>query len=164
MDFDGIYREHFHVVYLYLLGLSGDKGIAEELSQETFTKAIKGIDQFRGECDVKTWLCRIARNAFFTYCKKKKADFVVEDIDNWQDIQNDVRFEERLDDEEYADKIHMILHQMPEPYKEVFSLRIFGELPYEKIGRLFGKSANWACVTYHRAKDRICREMEEGNK
>lgn len=57
--------------------------------------------------------------------------------------------------------IHRVLHGLPEPYKEVFSLRVFGQLPFEDIRSLFGGTANWACVTYHRAKSKIQREMED---
>ena len=50
---------------------------------------------------------------------------------------------------------HKVLHGLPEPYKEVFSLRVFGQLSFAQIGEVFGKTANWACVTYHRAKSKI---------
>ena len=55
----------------------------------------------------------------------------------------------------------MILHGLDEPYKEVFQLRVFGELSFAQIGRIFGKSENWARVTYHRAKLKIQERMEE---
>jgi len=58
-------------------------------------------------------------------------------------------------------EIHKVLHDLPEPYKEVFSLRVFGQLSFGDIGALFGRTANWACVTYHRARQRICDKMEE---
>lgn len=160
-DMEGIYREHFHVVYLYALGLSGDSGVTEDVVQETFLKAWKHIDSFRGECDIKTWLCRIARNEYYSYCKKNRLVCGIRETDSIPEADSGIRFEQMPEDEEAADKIREILHGMPEPYKEVFSLRVFGELPFEKIGRLFGKSANWACVTYHRAKAMIRKEMEE---
>ena len=69
-DMEGIYREHFHVVYLYTLGLSGNSGVTEDVVQETFLKAWKHIDSFRGECDIKTWLCRIARNNTIPIAKR----------------------------------------------------------------------------------------------
>lgn len=64
-------------------------------------------------------------------------------------------------DRDTAFEIHQFLYAMEEPYKEVFSLRVFGELPFEKIGKLFGKSAGWARVTYYRAKQKILTHMEE---
>ena len=71
-----------------------------------------------------------------------------------------MRIEEKVEDGETAFAIHQFLHGMAEPYKEVFTLRVFGELPYEKIGRLFGKSAGWARVTFYRAKVQISEHME----
>ena len=71
-----------------------------------------------------------------------------------------LRVVERMIDQELAFQIHQYLHQMKEPYKEVFLLRVFGELSFEKIGILFGKSASWARVTYYRAKVQIHEYME----
>ena len=158
-DFEEIYREHFHVVYMYVLGLSGDCKIVEDIAQESFARAIKHINRFRGECDMKTWLCRIARNEYYSYCKRHRRECVIDDLESLSEKDSGVVFEEMSENEEAADRIHEILHNLPEPYKEVFSLRVFGELPFEKIGRLFGKSANWACVTFHRAKKMIQKEM-----
>ena len=53
----------------------------------------------------------------------------------------------------------MILHELPEPYKEVFQLRVFGELAFGQIGRIFGKTETWARVTYHRARLKIQERM-----
>lgn len=60
-----------------------------------------------------------------------------------------------LADKELAFSIHQKLHDIKEPYKEVFTLRVFGELSFKQIGMLFGKSEHWACVSFHRAKDMI---------
>ena len=64
-------------------------------------------------------------------------------------------------DEEFAFRIHQVLHKLEEPYKEVFSLRIFGELSFQKIGLIFGKTESWARVTYHRGKIKIQERLEE---
>ncbi len=74
-------------------------------------------------------------------------------------------FAEILADKESALQVHKILHKLREPYKEIFSLRIFGELSFQEIGMLFGKSEHWACVTYHRAKKMVQTKIEmEGRK
>lgn len=147
------------MVYLYILGLCHNKDIAEEITQETFYKAMKSLKKFRNDCDIKTWLCQIAKNEYFTYCRKKKIEQSIED---YQDtIQCDIHFEDKLADKATAEKIHKILHSLPEPYKEVFYLRVFGELPFKTIGDIFSKSQNWACVTYHRAKAMLQKGMEE---
>ena len=63
-------------------------------------------------------------------------------------------------DAETAFLVHQYLHDMAEPYKEVFTLRVFGELSFEKIAQLFGRTPNWARVTFYRAKRQIIDYME----
>ena len=58
-------------------------------------------------------------------------------------------------------RIRKVLHQLPEPYKEVFLWRVFAELSFKEIGQMFGKTHNWACVTYHRAKAMVRQRLEE---
>lgn len=159
-DMEEIYREYFRDVYLYILGLSGDEHMAEEVTEETFFKAITALPAFRGECDIRVWLCQIAKNEYFTHLRKgkKRANVAMEDMEVQEDCSKSV--EEQLMDSETAAIIHQKLHELPEPYKEVFHLRVFGELSFEQIGKIFGKTANWACVTYHRAKTRIQKEVE----
>lgn len=156
MDFEYIYRTYFKDVYLYLRSLSADEDIAEELSQEVFTKALKAIGSFDGSKDIRAWLFTIAKNTYFTHCRRQKqfSDLAGEAEDPW------ACFTERFENEEQAFLIHRFLHEMHEPYKEVFSLRVFGELPFEKIALLFGKSSGWARVTYHRARKQIMEYME----
>ena len=179
-EFEVIYREYFRDVFLYIQGLSGDVHIAEEVTQETFFRAMKAIRDFRGECDIRVWLCQIAKNEYYTYLRKNKrlvsVDFADEDGGEcagsnigagisktggrWGNGTED-SIEQRFVDSETSIRIHRLLHNMPEPYKEVFQLRVFGELSFEQIGSIFGKSGNWACVTYHRARNKIQKEMEE---
>lgn len=68
-------------------------------------------------------------------------------------------FAQVIEDKETAFQVHKILHELREPYKEVFSLRVFGELSFREIGELFQKSEHWACVTYHRAKSMIREKL-----
>ena len=63
--------------------------------------------------------------------------------------------EETLADRDTARQLHRLLQDIPEPYKEVFSLRIFGELSFAQIGELFGKTESWARVTYFRARQKL---------
>ena len=60
-----IYREYFQDVYLYILRLSGNEHIAEDITSDTFFKAIKSLASFRGDCDIRVWLCQIAKNSYF---------------------------------------------------------------------------------------------------
>lgn len=69
--------------------------------------------------------------------------------------------EDKVEDQDTALRIHLVLHELQEPYKEVFQLRVFGELPFSQIGMIFGKSENWARVTYHRARLKIKERMDD---
>lgn len=158
MDFDFIYQSYFKDVFLYLRSLSANNDVAEEIAQETFVKALKSIEDFDGTKDIRAWLFTIAKNTYFTYCKRQKIFTGEEASDNIADPQS--IFTDRIVDEESAFRIHQFLHDMKEPYKEVFSLRVFGELSFEKIALLFGKSSSWARVVFYRAKIQIKEYME----
>ena len=153
-DFQEVYDLYFKDVYKYALSLSRNPGIAEEVTQETFFKALKSIDSFRGQCRLYVWLCQIAKNTYFTYAGKQ-AKAAAE-----QEFSSGETMEEKLLTKETAFEIHKLLHNLPEPYKEVFSLRVFGELSFSQIGELFGKTESWARVTYHRARLKIKEELK----
>lgn len=163
-EFDSIYREYFKDIYLYLRSLSGEEALAEELTAETFFKALKSIDSFRGDCNIRVWLCRIAKNTYYSYCKKsgRTESLSEEQLEGRIGSSVEQRSPENiLMDKEMSERLHMLLHRMEEPYKEVFSLRVFGELSFKQIGNLFGRTENWACVVYHRARKRLLDGLEE---
>lgn len=163
-EFDSIYREYFKDIYLYLRSLSGEETLAEELTAETFFKALKSIDSFRGDCNIRVWLCQIAKNTYFTYCKKKgrTESLTKEQMESRIDPPVEQKSPEIiLIDKEISERLHVLLHRMEEPYKEVFSLRVFGELSFKQIGSLFGRTENWACVVYHRARKKLLEGLEE---
>ena len=152
-DFEEVYRLYFADVYKYIMALSRDEAVAEEVTQETFFKALTAIDSFRGDCQLRVWLCQIARNQYLSLCRERQkfADTVPE--------QGDDGIEAGFADREDARRLHVLLHDLPEPYKEVFSLRTFGELPFAQIGELFGKTESWARVTYFRARQKLKEEF-----
>lgn len=158
MDFKEIYNLYFKDVFLYIKSLCKDQNIAEEMTQEAFFKALKSIDSFDGSKDIRAWLFTIAKNTYFSYYKRAKKEISDESLNSISDTR--VTILDNLTNEEDAFRIHEFLHTMREPYKEVFSLRVFGELPFEKIGKIFGKSSGWARVTYHRARKEIIEYME----
>lgn len=158
MDIEKIYQEYFSDVFRYALSISKDSLTAEEITQETFFKALKKIDEFRGESSIKVWLCQIAKNIYFDFIKRQSR---YEELpDEYGELQASIESDWIINTDVKA--VHKILHHLPEPYKEVFSLRVFGELSFSDIGELFGKSDSWARVTFHRSKLKIKEEMENG--
>jgi RNA polymerase sigma-70 factor (ECF subfamily) len=156
-EFEQVYQAYFRDVYLYAKSLSGDAHIAEDITSETFIKAMQALDSFRGACDIRVWLCQIAKNCYFSRLRKDSKLVIIET----PEIEEAPDLEASLLSKDAALRIHRVLHNLAEPYKEVFSLRVFGELSFKQIASLFGKSDNWACVTYHRAKKKIQEEMED---
>jgi len=160
MNIEELYRTYFDIVYRYIRSISQDGSLAEEVTQETFFKALEKIDQFRGDCDVRVWLCQIAKNTLYDHLKKQKKQLLGDEKLEKTESAGGELLEEKLAQRSQAMEIHKVLHRLSEPYKEVFSLRIFGELTFREIGMLFGKSENWARVTYYRARVKIREELE----
>ena len=152
-EFQEIYDLYFKDVYKYALSLCRDGGLAEEITQETFFKALKSIDSFRGQCRLYVWLCQIAKNTYYSLATKKHPP-------QWEEPAVGGSLEDALLTKETAFEIHRVLHRLEEPYKEVFSLRVFGELSFKQIGILFGKTESWARVTFHRAKLKLKEELK----
>jgi RNA polymerase sigma-70 factor (ECF subfamily) len=155
-DFEELYRDFYPEVCAYLVKLTHDPALSEELTQETFFKVFKNIDSYRGDCRFSVWACGIAKNAYRSYLKKHRrlTEFPEELADEGPSI------EERLSDKELSLKVHALLHELNEPYREVFWQRVFGELSFAEIAKLHQKTESWARVTFHRAKKMI-KEMIE---
>ena len=161
MNIEELYRTYFDIVYRYIRSISQDGSLAEEVTQETFFKALEKIDQFRGDCDVRVWLCQIAKNTLYDHLKKQKKQLLGDERLEEAESAGGEFLEEKLAQRSQAMEIQKVLHRLSEPYKEVFSLRTFGELTFREIGMLFGKSENWARVTYYRARVKIREELEQ---
>jgi RNA polymerase sigma-70 factor (ECF subfamily) len=153
VDFEEVYNRYSKDVFKFCLSLCGSNATAEDLTSEAFLKAIKTGDTFEGRCSVKVWLCQIAKNIYYDYLRKHSK---ITELP--ADLPSESDFELALLDKVEALKIHKLLHQLDDPYKEVFSLRVFSELSFAEIGEVFEKSESWARVTFHRAKTKI-KEM-----
>lgn len=165
MNFEEIYNKYFREVYLFILAMSKNAEIAEEITQETFFKALKGADKFEHACSVKTWLCQIGKNTYLTYLKKRK--HLIDEEPEFSRTDAEVRQGEMQSPEVICLRkdemlsIYKVLHCLEEPYKEVFTLRALGDLSFREIGEIFGRKEGWARVTYHRAKVKIQELVKE---
>ena len=157
-DFDQIYQNCFDPVYRYVLSISENPAVAEEITQETFFKAMRSLDQFQGKSSLKSWLCTIAKNLWLSDQRKKKAQ-PIDDTLQLPDLSAGP--EEVIVRQDESMRIHRLLHHLDEPYREVFTLRTLGQLSFRDIGEIFSKSENWACVVYHRARAKLKEKMEE---
>lgn len=149
-EFEIIYAQYAKQIYRFLITLCGDEQLAEELTQETFYKAMKNYQSFNGTSKLSVWLCQIAKNEYFAHYNKQKK-MTLSNINPEQATKEDDVLQSLLQSEKKL-KLHQLLRQIPEPYKEVITLKIFAELNYSEIASLFGKSENWARVTFYRGK------------
>lgn len=163
MDWETLYRTGYLPVYRYLWRLSGDAQLAEELASETLLRAAQAMDRFRGDCDLRVWLCQIGKNCYYSYRKKHKRLLSLEDAGAENIWDPALSPEEQLMDWDMADCIQKQVQQLPEPYQTVFLHRALSGLSFGEIGAMQGKNANWACVTYHRARKKIMEQLEEEN-
>lgn len=153
-----LYEAYYMRVFSFAMTLAKDRAQAEEITQETFFRAFSKQRAFRGESDEATWLCAIAKNLFLDEKhRQSRSEPIPEEM---PDTEKGV--EQRAVDRDSSFRIHMALHMLEEPYREVFELRIFGELSFREVGTIFGKTENWARVTYHRARLKLQERMEEG--
>lgn len=151
-----IYQKYAKTVYKYLLSLSHDQDVAEELTQETFYQAVKSISRYDESCQISTWLCAIAKNQLLSYQRKHPPLENIEDNDQVTDSA-EINVLETLDRVELMKK----LHSCPEPFREILYLRIFGDLSFKEIGEIMQQSENWARVTFYRGKERLRKELGE---
>lgn len=156
-----MYARYFRKVYAFAYSLTRNAEAAEELTQNTFYKAMQAIDSFRGSSSVETYLCSIAHNLFVSDVRKSNK---LTDARSLEERASDMDIERETAQKDEAIRIHILLHGLPEPYKEAFTLRVFGELSYAEIGTVFGKSENWARVTYFRAKQLLQKLTKEDAK
>lgn len=152
MEIEQIYNEYSKIVYKYLICLTHSKEIAEDLTQETFCKAIKNINNFQGKCKISVWLCEIAKNLWFNELKKmKKVSFVeIED-----DINILYNIEEEFLKKQELELLYSKIQKLDEAVKEIFYLKLFSNLTFKQIGEIKGKSEIWARVNFYRGKQKL---------
>ena len=151
-----MYDAYYMRVYSFTMTLCGDQNLAEDVTQETFSRAMSKSASFRNESDEVTWLCAIAKNCFVDETRRRnKTAPIPEELP-----AAGKSIEQQVTDKDSSFRIHVALHALDEPYREVFELRVFGELSFSQIGTIFGKTENWARVTYHRAKLKLSERMD----
>ncbi len=159
-EFDAVYGEYRELVRRFLLRLCCDDMLADELTQETFYRAMRAWGRFRGESSPATWLCAIARNLYRDTLKLPREAPLDEALETVRapDVAEALVASDRMM------KAQRLLHRLPEPYREVFTLCTFCELSHAQIGELFEKTESWARVTYFRARQMLQKAIREAEK
>lgn len=157
-QFEDIYSKYYQKLYLFLLKLSGDQSLAEELTQETLYKAFLHIDQYEGRSTLYTWLCEIAKNSWLAEIKKQKR--LIRPEETWEPASKE-NLEEDVLHRHMLNAMRREILRLKEPYMSVCVLRIYGELSYAEIAAEFDRSESWAKVTYFRGKAKLAERMEK---
>ena len=162
-ELEEIYKEHYLIVYKYLLCLTKNSDIAEELTQETFYKMIKKIDTFKGNSKLSVWLCEIAKNLWYDYLRKKKIKTVSYDEINISDsIVNKENIENEYINKEEFNETTKRIENLDDLSKRVLYLRLNSDMSFKEIGDILGKTETWARVTFYRAKQKIKEDCSDG--
>ena len=157
-DMKKIYEEYFETVNKYLFCLTHNNDISEELTQETFCKAVKKINTYKGDCKISVWLCQIAKNLWYDQCRKNKKIITTDqnDLLETQDINS---LEDKIIFNDEKMLLYRKMQKLDEKTREVIYLRITGELSFKEIGIILNKTENWARVTFYRGKNKL-KEVE----
>ncbi len=157
-EFQKVYEEFARPVYRFLLSLTGNEDMAEELLAETFYQAFLHIDRFEGRCSLYTWLCQIGKNAWLKECRRNKrySDVAFEELELADKGQS---AEEKAVNADTLNRIRKAIQKLEDTYRDVFVLHAIGEVSLKEIAAIYGKSESWARVTYFRAKNKIAEEV-----
>ena len=152
-DIEAVYKEYFEMIYKYLILLSKDENLAEELTQETFYRAVKNIDKYKGEAKISTWLCQIAKNLWYDELKRRKQ----EPLDDIQILDNN--FENLPEDAVLSNEKKIELYQnmqkLDKQTREVIYLWSMGGLSFKEIALILNKTEGWARITFYREKVKL---------
>ena len=152
-NIEQIYKEYFETVNKYLFCLTHNSDVSEELTQETFVKAVKKIDTYQGKCEISVWLCQIAKNLYYDYLRKNKENVNIDDY--LFDLGEEDNLEDKVIEKEDKAKLYKQMQKLDEKTREVIILRISGELSFKEIGTVMNKTENWARVTFYRGKQKL---------
>lgn len=155
-EFEKLFNDNREFIFKYLIKITRDTSLAEELTQETFFRAYMNFSSLRNKEKATSWLCKIAQNTYYAwYNEQKKYDT----LNNLDVISNEKNIEDVFIQKELSQKALLCLHELEEPYKEVFMLSVFGGFSLKDISLTFGKSESWARVTFYRAKQKLSESM-----
>lgn len=148
-------------IFGYLLRLSGDYDLAEELTQETFYRALQALPRFRKDSSVKTWLYAIARNTYLSKIRSKGILFTSLNEELLLSEESSTNPAEQILENEQRMTMKRAIYSLPESYRTVIILKEFEELSYGEIASILGNTENWARVTFFRAKQKLKEIYED---
>lgn len=154
-----IYEEYKQDVFTYLVSLTHDISISEDLVSETFLAALKSIHKFRGESSIKTWLFSIARNKWYEYLRKQKSTISIDDL-AFNYLISESNIDDLVVNKDISRKILALLENESPRNKDIILMRING-YSYLEIGKKHNISDSSARVIDYRTKKKIKDILEQ---
>jgi RNA polymerase sigma-70 factor (ECF subfamily) len=155
MNLEQFYKENYRIVYGYLYSLCGSHAWAEDLTSETFLKAITRIDSFDGKGKPSTWLCTIGKNLYLNERKRHSRHVPLDSVV----IAEEGTMEEKYIEKDTAEAIRRLSKELDETKQQLFTMRLNG-MSFKDIADALGKSENWARVTFFRVRNEILDRLE----
>lgn len=151
-DINKLYDMYAKDIYKFIISISLNHEVAEDVMQSTFLSAIKSIHTFKGYSSVKTWLFGIAKNEYYTYLRKNPNNLKLEDINEIHYIQ---------ENNELYISIMKKIQELKEPQKQIVILRIINDMSFKEIGTVVGKSENYCRVNFFREKQKLWEDIKD---
>ena len=155
--FEKLFKENREFIFKFLMKMTRDASLSEELTQETFFRAYINYASLQNKEKASVWLCQIAKNTYFAWYNEQKKKAPIESLEAKNDSES---IEDAFIRKELSQKALICLHELEEPYKEVFMLSVFGNFSLKEISSIFGKSESWARVTFYRAKQKLSERIK----
>lgn len=159
-----IYKKYSLLIYHYLYGLTNDVELSEELMQETFYSAIKGINKFKGDSTISVWLYQIAKNKWKDYLRKNNKKKIISLNENFDNLEFEEELKEELQIKSETIDLYRAIHKLDKEVRELFNLRLKGELSFKEISEIMGKTEEWVRVTFYRGKLKLKEELLKDEK
>ena len=153
-DMEEVYKEYFQTVKKYLFCLTHDNDIAEELTQETFYRAVKKINTFHEQCKISVWLCQIAKNLWYDYLRKMKKSQQINETE-FLSLEMLETVEDSIITSENKINLYKKIQLLDHETREIIYLRIAGDLTFKEIGNILDKNENWVRVKFYRGKQKL---------
>ncbi|WP_156289518.1 RNA polymerase sigma factor [Oceanobacillus salinisoli] len=152
------YQQYSNHIFRYILVIVGEREQARDLMQETYVKAFKNYQTFKGDSNPKTWLFRIARNVTIDYQRKKKPIFYF--LDSFAPIKsNESSPQEVVELGEDIEYLYNVLSQLKKNYREVIVLRKIKEFSIKETAFILGWKESRVKTTLHRGLELLRQEM-----
>lgn len=151
-EFSAIVAQYSEPLYWKIRRIVLNHEDTNDILQNVFIKAWRGLDEFKQEAKISTWLYRIAINESLDFLRKQKN---VVTIDDTSSVAERLMADEYFDGDKMQAQLQAAIAQLPEVQKVVFNLRYFDEMKYSEISKLLGTSEGALKASYHIAVRKI---------